>query len=183
VGIGAGHHGFAVLMGPSGRAQVGIDATRQPVDMDEAPFNRVDAVGVGLHRFSQATGVGIKGMGREHERVGLAQPQGADLVPRGLRDEIALLQIQHDEMAAIDFGFHAGDEEDAALAGVGDGFRQIENLAVPRDGDGVEPYFLRLIDMLENGMREIPVNRVALAMAVKLDAISWHGWNIRFTLN
>jgi hypothetical protein len=45
---------------------------------------------------------------------------------------------------------------------------------VPRDGDGVEADFLRLVDVLENGMRQVLIDRITFTVTVKLDAIGRH---------
>ena len=41
----------------------------------------------------------------------------------GAARQVAVGQVENDEMTALDVGLHAGDQEDAAFAGVGDRLR------------------------------------------------------------
>lgn len=78
-------------------------------------------------------------------------------------------------MAVIDVGFHAGYEEDAALTGVGVGLGIGANFLVPGDGDGVEADFLGAVDVLDEVVTQVSVNRIALGVAVEFNAVGGHG--------
>ena len=84
VGVRAGDKRLVVLMGPACCAEIGINPVGQPADMQDAPLHGIDAVDIGIHRFAEAGGVGIKGMGGQDKQIGFAGPQGPDFIPGGI---------------------------------------------------------------------------------------------------
>jgi len=176
VGIGAGDERLAVLLGPTRRAKIGIDPAGEPVDMKHAPFDGIDRVNVVVDGAAEAGGMRIKGVRGEDKDFWFAGAQGAYLGPGGIAGQIAIGEVEDDDMAVIDVGFHAGNEEDAALSGVGISLGIGANLAVPGDGDGVEADFLGAVDVLDEVVSQVRVNRIALGVAVEFNAVGGHGF-------
>ncbi len=174
--IRTGDHRFAMLLGPAGRAQVGVDVCGQPADVNHAPFDRIDAVDVIVQQVAEATRVGIERMRSQHEYLRLSRAQGTDFFPGRRAGQIALGDIQHDQvLALVHIGLHAGNQKNAARFRIRESLGIGANLAMPRHSNGVESHFLRAVDMLKNRVAEISIDGIAMAMTMQLDTIRWHG--------
>jgi hypothetical protein len=76
-------------------------------------------------------------------------------------------------MAAIHLRLHPGNQHHAPFARVGVGSRVAANPAMPSDRDGIQAHLFRLVDMLEDRVRE-RVLGIALAMVMKVNPVQRH---------
>lgn len=173
--VRTGKERFAILMRPMRGAEIGVGAARQPFHMEHAPLHGIETIRMTIEPMPQATAARIKGVGDDDEHIRSAGAQGAKFFPRCLAGKIAFLHVEDDEMFAVNFGFHAGNEQKATFAGIGDGLGIGADFLVPRHSDGMEPDLFRLVDVLENRVPDAGVARIPLAMTVELNAIERHG--------
>jgi len=174
MGVRTGDEGLTMLMCPARGPQIWVHTAREPLHMDDAPFHCINAVSIGVDVFAQATGMGIKGMGRQHKHLRFARAQRPYLAPSRFAGQIAFRYIQNHDMLPVHIGFDARNKKNVSFAGVGKGFGDRTNLLMPSHRNRVESYSLRLVDMLKQAVSQIGINRVALAMTMQFNAIRWH---------
>jgi len=152
MGVRAGDKRLAVFFGPTRGAKIRIDPAGEPIDMKHAPFDGIDEVHVFVDGAAKAGGMRIKGVRGKNQDFGFAGTQRANLGPSGIAREVVGRDVEDDNMAVVDFGFHAGNQKNASFAGIDVGLGIGANFFVPSDGYGVEPHFLGAINVLDEVM-------------------------------
>ncbi|HKB12606.1 MAG TPA: hypothetical protein VKD69_18215 [Vicinamibacterales bacterium] len=151
-----------VLRGPALRETIEVDQPRE----HRVPFDGVEQLGVPSEVAAQAGRVGKERVRRNHQTA-LAPLQPRKIVERPHRVGAAA-KIQQQHVAAFDRPLHSGNEDDAAVGGVGVESPEIELFFVKRHRQGVVAKDGGAIDQIKCRVGH-RVDRIVAGVGMKLN--------------